>query len=110
MLKASPGNRYLLEMDDFDLEETDFCNGDYVEIRQLNSSGPLIGDRRLCGTGKDNLPDLQFSFSGDIWIKFRSDDANIGKGFMLHFQTASNVILSGETGEVASPGMFQFDS
>lgn len=25
-------------------------------------------------------------------------------------QTASNVILSDETGEVASPGMFQFDS
>lgn len=103
-MKASPGNKYELDFDDFDLEESDYCNGDYVEIRQSNSSGPLIGDRRLCGSGKDNLPSLDFSFSGDIWIKFRTDEGNIAKGFMLHFKLASNVMLSGETGQIASPG------
>jgi len=104
VLKASPGNRYFLEFDDFDLEDTDiYCNGDYVELRLGNSSGPLIGDRRLCG-GKDNLPSVDFAHPGDIWIKFRSNDANVAKGFMLHFQTASTVLLSGDSGQLASPG------
>lgn len=105
MLKASPGNRYELAFDDFELEESDYCNGDYVEIRQGNSSGPLIGDRRLCGKGTDSLPSLDSAFSGDVWIKFRTDEANVAKGFMLHFKLASNVVLSGETGQISSPGM-----
>ena len=106
MLKASPGNRYILEFTDFDLEESDYCNGDYLEIRQGNSSGLLISERRLCGNDKNNLPsiDSQYSNAGDIWIKFRSDDATIAKGFMLHFQTASNVILNGDSGQLSSPG------
>jgi hypothetical protein len=51
------------------------------------------------------LPNLQFAYSGDIWIKFRTDEASAAKGFMLHFQTASNVMLTADSGEVASPGM-----
>lgn len=88
-------------MDDFNLETSDFCNGDYLEIRKQNSSGELITGQRLCGT---DLPDLNVNFPGDIWIKFRSDDAEVAKGFMLYFFISPVSYLSGESGFISSPG------
>lgn len=42
-LSASPGNRLTLTFTKFDLELSDKCNEDYVEIRENDISGKLIG-------------------------------------------------------------------
>lgn len=96
----------MIEFENFELEENDFCNGDYLEIRQGNSTGLLLGGRRLCGVGTDNLPNIESPIPGDTWIKFKTDEATVAKGFLLHFNLASNVQLSGETGQIESPGKF----
>lgn len=101
-LKAPPGISYGLRIDDFNLEASDFCNGDYLEIRQQNSSGPLVTGQRLCGT---DPPEVNVNFAGDIWIKFRSDDAEVAKGFLMYFYISPISYLSGENGFISSPGM-----
>ena len=47
---------------------------------------------------------MDFSFADTVWIKFRNDEENVGKGFMLHYRTADNVVLNGYSGELTSPG------
>lgn len=102
-LKASPGTRYQFEFLDFDLELSDFCNGDYLEIRRFSSSGPLLGDKRFCGSEK--LPQVDVAYPGDIWIKFRSDEENVAKGFNLRFYVASNSYLIADHGFISSPSL-----
>lgn len=73
-----------------------------MEIRLNNSSGSLLGGGRLCGS--EIIPEIDNDQAGDVWIKFRSDEANVAKGFLLHFEVASTIVLSGRSGQIASPG------
>lgn len=110
VIKAAPGNGYSLTFDDFDLEDSEFCNADYLEIRQHNATGPLVGAGRYCGSKK---PQVDIDFVGDIWLRFRTDDGTVAKGFMLTFSIKPNVILRSESGAIASPGYphgYHFDN
>lgn len=42
-LSASPGNRLILTFENMDIELSDKCNEDYLEIRENGVSGDLIG-------------------------------------------------------------------
>lgn len=37
------GNQVTLTFNTFDLDESENCDEDYVEIRENNSSGPILG-------------------------------------------------------------------
>lgn len=62
-----------------DVDETEHCNGDYLEIRENNSNGKLIGI--YCG---QNAPSI-LPTANTYWIKFRSDDDGVGKGFLIEY-------------------------
>ncbi|KZR95898.1 putative Cubilin, partial [Daphnia magna] len=38
-ISASAGNRVMVSFRMFDIQETEFCNGDYLEIRTNNGGG-----------------------------------------------------------------------
>ena len=65
----------------FQLQQSSGCNNDFLEIREGNSAGALVG--RFCG---DSLPSTYTSLIGHIlWAKFRSDASVRGSGFRLTF-------------------------
>lgn len=87
-LKASVGNRISLKFIDFVLEENEFCNEDYVEVRENDSVGPILGI--FCGS---NVP-TNITLSSSFWIKFRSNSIGSAKGFTADFNYGKNIIVS----------------
>lgn len=81
------GNRVSFSFTQFNLEESEFCNEDYVEVRQSSSSGQLQGI--YCGS---NLPS-NITVASSLWIKFRSDATGTGTGFSAYY-TLSKISLS----------------
>ncbi|XP_055944726.1 cubilin-like isoform X2 [Argiope bruennichi] len=97
-VEAAVGNRAHLAFETFNLEDSEHCNKDYVEIRENSESGRFIG--RYCGNSlPSNLTDAP-----KLWIKFRSDDVDTQRGFLAHFELKGEVVLNGTEGEIASPG------
>lgn len=65
----------------FELQHSQGCNNDYLEIREGNSTGTLVG--RFCG---NTLPSNYTSLIGHVlWIKFVSDSSVSGAGFRATF-------------------------
>lgn len=61
------------------IDETEHCNGDYLEIRETNSVGKMIGT--YCGTQiPPALPQVNA-----YWLKFRSDNDGVGSGFLIEY-------------------------
>jgi cubilin len=73
----------------FDVQETEFCNGDYLEIRVNDGGGELLG--HYCGTGF--LPS-NITASNKLWIKFRSDADSTAPGFIADYSLRNNENLS----------------
>lgn len=78
-IRASPGNELTVSFLMLDIDETEHCNGDYLEIRDSNSIGPLIGV--YCGR---NIPTTLPQVNA-YWLKFRSDNDGVGRGFLLEY-------------------------
>lgn len=55
------------------------CNQDYLEFREDNGSGKLLG--AYCDA--ISLPTIPTA--NTIWMKFRSDNLNVGQGFLLSY-------------------------
>ena len=79
-----------------------------------NSSGTILGPngQRLCNQANQNgqkptsiiMPQIQIDLTGNLWIKFRTDDVGVAKGFLLHFRIATITYLSAPSGMIGSPG------
>ena len=69
----------------FNLQETEFCNGDYVEIRVNNAGGELLG--HFCGSSA--LPG-NITAANKLWIKFRSDGDTTAPGFLADYSLRNN--------------------
>ncbi len=65
----------------FNLETSDHCNHDYVEVRDTNSSGTVLG--RYCGSQMPN----NMTVAHDLWIKFKSNEAVASAGFMAVYNS-----------------------
>jgi len=66
------------------------CQNDYLEIREGNSSGALVG--RFCG---NLLPSNYTSVIGHVlWVKFVSDASMSGAGFRATFSHCECLSLS----------------
>ncbi|GFT93178.1 cubilin [Trichonephila clavipes] len=79
-IEAAVGNKLHLSFQDFNLEDSEFCNKDYVEIHENDESGKFIG--RYCG----NRVPANLTDAPKLWIKFRTDDVEMQKGFLAHFE------------------------
>lgn len=98
-IRSSPGNRLQLSFIVFHLQGEPSCQNDYLEIREGNSTGPLVG--RFCG---NSLPSNYTSVIGHIlWVKFVSDASISGAGFRATFSHLYGVDVTGEIGQIASP-------
>ncbi|KAH8420258.1 hypothetical protein KR009_008365, partial [Drosophila setifemur] len=97
LLEASEGNSLSLALLSMDLEESEGCNRDYLEVREDTERGDLIGV--YCG---HTIPPAIHS-KGSIWIKFKSDDDNVGEGFMASYNYEHHNELNGTEGVVKSP-------
>ncbi|KAM9333329.1 LOW QUALITY PROTEIN: cubilin [Pholidichthys leucotaenia] len=98
-IRGSPGNRLQLSFIIFHLQGDSDCQNDYLEVREGNSTGPLIG--RFCGT---SLPSNYTSVLGHVlWVKFVSDASVSGAGFRATFSHLYGNDLTGEFGQIASP-------
>jgi cubilin len=72
----------------FDMESSDSCNNDYLEIRAgATGEDPLLGV--YCG---NQIPS-NVTASNKLWIKFKSDGLNVGSGFLAHY-TLSEAFIS----------------
>ncbi|XP_017012897.2 cubilin homolog [Drosophila takahashii] len=97
LLEASAGNSISLALLSMDLEKSDGCNRDYLEVREETENGKLIGV--YCG---NEVPGVIHS-SGSIWMKFKSDDDNVGEGFMASYNYEHHNELNGTDGAIESP-------
>ncbi|KAF6371602.1 cubilin [Rhinolophus ferrumequinum] len=97
---SSPGNRLQLSFITFQLEESQDCSRDFVEIREGNATGHLVG--RYCG---NVLPVNYSSIVGhSLWIRFVSDGSSSGTGFQATFTNVfGNDNIVGTHGKIASP-------
>ncbi|KAI1888819.1 hypothetical protein AGOR_G00172680 [Albula goreensis] len=98
-MTSSPGNRLQLSFIMFQLQPSSGCNNDFLEIREGNSTGPLVG--RFCGS---SLPSNYTSLVGHVlWAKFVSDGSVSGAGFRATFSHLYGNDITGESGQIASP-------
>lgn len=104
IISASPGNRVTFNFISFNIEESEYCNTDYVELREQDSSGPFLG--RYCG---DQVPTLNFTSTNVLWVKFRSDQSGTAPGFQAYYALQHGIELSGTSGQIASPGFKSYD-
>ncbi|XP_053215446.1 cubilin [Podarcis raffonei] len=96
---VSPGNRLQLSFTDFQMEASDDCNKDYLEIREANVSGHLVG--RFCG---DSVLENYTSITGHgLWVIFVSDASGDGRGFQATFAHMFGNTVVGSSGQIASP-------
>ncbi|XP_021927790.1 cubilin [Zootermopsis nevadensis] len=94
---TSPGNRVLVSFSLFELETSEFCNDDYIELRRESAVGTLIGV--YCGT---DIPS-NITASHSIWVRFQSSGTGTARGFIADYSMLHGNDLSGPSGQVASP-------
>ncbi|KAJ8727243.1 hypothetical protein PYW08_015640 [Mythimna loreyi] len=91
VLKSSPGNSAYVQFERFDLEFSEGCNDDYVEIRETNGAGRLLGVYCSSETPKNH------SVASQIYVKFHSDSQTSGQGFLLHYGFQRQNDITGES-------------
>ncbi|XP_016988568.1 cubilin homolog [Drosophila rhopaloa] len=97
ILAATLGNSLSLTLESMDMEKSENCNRDYLEVREDSERGELIGV--YCG---NDVPGAIHS-RGSIWIKFKSDDDNVGEGFLASYNYEHHNELNGTDGIIESP-------
>ncbi|KAK2582770.1 hypothetical protein KPH14_005035 [Odynerus spinipes] len=96
ILNTSPGNRISITFSEFDIQQSENCDLDYLEIREEDGIGKLIGT--FCGQQINSV-----TSSSRIWIKFKSDSDGVGKGFLADYSFLPGDELSGPIGRITSP-------
>ena len=93
------GNRVQINFKQFDIAVSPHCNQHYVEIRENDATGKILGV--FCGTNSPSNLTAQNS----VWIKFRSGQEGTGNlGFLADYNLVYGNELSGPTGQIANPG------
>ncbi|KAM5235406.1 cubilin [Ctenodactylus gundi] len=97
---SSPGNQIQLSFISFQLEDSQNCSRDFVEVREGNATGHLVG--RYCG---NSLPHNYSAIIEHIlWVRFVSDGSGSGTGFQAMFSKIfGNDNIVGTHGRIASP-------
>ncbi|XP_063777593.1 cubilin [Pseudophryne corroboree] len=97
-----PTGHYLtITFQSLDLQNSSNCLSDYVEIREYNASGKLLGI--FCNT---TVPDGLRTSDSFAYVKFVSDRSENAKGFRLSYDASVEECggdISGDTGTISSP-------
>uniref|UniRef100_A0A2A4JDL6 Cubilin n=2 Tax=Heliothis virescens TaxID=7102 RepID=A0A2A4JDL6_HELVI len=96
-LRSSPGNTAYVQFEQFDLRFSEGCNDDYVEIRETNGAGRLLGV--YCSS---DIPS-NHSTAAQIYIKFHGNSQPSGRGFLLQYGFERENDIRGDGGEISSP-------
>lgn len=96
ILNASPGNRINLAFSEFDVATDKNCDLHYLEIREDNGIGKLLGI--FCGKEITSI-----TSSSKLWLKFKSGSFGIGKGFSAEYNFIGRNELEGPSGRITSP-------
>ena len=83
----------------FDIEESENCNRDYVEIHEGGPEGRLL----LHSCGSDVPTEAVVASSSKLWIKFNSDNGGVGRGFLAEYSLIHGGQFQGRSGVIASP-------
>lgn len=78
-LEASQGNAIALTFESMNLEDSDDCNNDYVEVRSMNELGKLLS--LACG---NKIP-AAIEGSQTLLITFNSNNDIVGEGFIASY-------------------------
>lgn len=96
IINNSPGNKLRLTFSEFELQQSENCDLDYLEIREDNGIGKLLSIS--CGTDIEPVES-----SSKLWIKFKSDGDQVAKGFVGQYTLTGGNELTGPTGQITSP-------
>ncbi|KAF4095682.1 cubilin isoform X1 [Onychostoma macrolepis] len=100
-LEGPTGHYLTLTYTALDLQSSSNCNNDYVEIREYNASGRLLG--KHCGNSLPAPLDTGDSFA---YVKFVSDGSGHAAGFSLSFEASVEECggdLNAPFGTISSP-------
>lgn len=78
-IQVAAGNKVTLNIEKLDIPSTENCVDDYLEVREQEASGKLLGV--YCGTD----PQRNITSTGSIWMKFRSSNEGAATGFLAEF-------------------------
>lgn len=78
LIDASQGNRIQVTFESMDLEDSDDCNNDYVEIRDYQDYDQLLGV--FCGNRVPPTMSVK-----EFVIHFKSNNDIVGEGFMASY-------------------------
>ena len=96
-IEAPAGNLVHLFFEQFNIEDSDSCNKDYVDIFVNGPEGEHVG--RFCG--EENPPILPSA--NRFWIKFNSDAlGGTGTGFTAQYGVQYGSDVTGSSGEIES--------
>ncbi|KAK2147338.1 hypothetical protein LSH36_558g01028 [Paralvinella palmiformis] len=88
-----------LTFTDLNIETTQNCRYDYVEVRDgEDETSPFVG--RYCGS---QLPPAVVSNGNSLWIKFRSDGSLSNNGFRATWNVECGGTYTDPEGEIRSP-------
>ncbi|NXY42567.1 CUBN protein, partial [Ceuthmochares aereus] len=83
-LQGPRGHYLTIRLEDLDIQNSSDCTNDFVEIREYNASGNLLG--RYCG---NNLPDAVDTSDSFAYVKFVTDATVNARGFRLRFDSST---------------------
>ena len=76
-----------MTFESFNLETSDNCNRDYVEVHEEDEEGRLLG--HFCG---DQLPvTTNLTGNGQLWVKFNSDQRVVSGGFTAYYALGKSI-------------------
>ncbi|KAM9307657.1 cubilin [Gastrophryne carolinensis] len=97
-----PTGHYLnISFESLDLQSSPNCSNDYIEIREYNESGNILG--KFCG---NKIPDSLRTSDSFAYVKFVSDESITAKGFRLQYEASIEECggdINGLTGSLKSP-------
>ena len=111
-LGGAPGNKVRLTFLWYDIEESEGCNKDYVEVHENSEEGNILG--HYCGSAGSAVATSMVNAANEargvsesdalrnatgitleaesLWIKFNSDGSGTSRGFLAYFYLGMNLI------------------
>nr|XP_026695897.1 cubilin-like [Ciona intestinalis] len=93
------GGKILFIITNMDIEDHEECSWDYLELRDGSDENSLLVGR-FCG---QTTPPPFTSTTNDLWMKFRSDEAQGGSGFRATYTVACGGMYTAPNGQLQSP-------
>ncbi|CAH1775425.1 unnamed protein product [Owenia fusiformis] len=97
-ITVARGSTINLVFVDFDIETHGTCAYDYVQVKEKDINGNELG--RFCG---ESAPNPLTSVTNQLWVKFRTDVSEAGRGFHASYFSICNNRLTDFRGVIESP-------